>query len=56
MGQEMNSILKRPKVRVELLIHGLTPQACLQAELRQFIESDSTHWGKLIRERSIGSV
>ena len=56
LNDDMVSILKRPKVREELLSHGLTPQPSSRAELRQFIESESTRWGKLIRERNIASA
>lgn len=56
LNDDMVSILKRAKVREELLNHGLTPQPSSRAELRQFIESESTRWGKLIHERNIASA
>lgn len=53
LNEDMVAILKRPKVIEELLNHGLTPQPTSRAELRQFIESESTRWGELIKERNI---
>ena len=50
---ELVKVLNAPDVREQLNKHGLTPQPGTRDELARYIASESTTWGRIIRERKI---
>ena len=52
-NQELVKALNSPEVRAELQKHGLTPQPGSRDELARLIVSETTTWGKVIRDRKI---
>lgn len=52
-NDELVKVLNAPDVKEQLLKHGLTPQPGTRDELARFIASESTTWGKIVRDRKI---
>ena len=50
---ELVKVLNTTDVREQLLKHGLTPQPGTREELARYIASESSTWGRIIRERKI---
>jgi tripartite-type tricarboxylate transporter receptor subunit TctC len=50
---ELVKVLKSPDVAEQLNKHGLTPMPGTRDELARYIASETTTWGRVIRERKI---
>ncbi|VWX57828.1 conserved exported hypothetical protein [Burkholderiales bacterium 8X] len=52
-NKEIVRVLNNPEMREQLEKHGLTPMPGTRDELARYIASESTVWGKVVRERKI---
>lgn len=50
---ELVKVLNTPEVREALLKHGLTPAPGTREELARYMASETTTWGRIVRERKI---
>lgn len=50
---ELVKVLNSPDVKEALLKHGLTPTPGTRDELARYMASESTTWGRIVRERKI---
>ena len=50
---ELVKVLNSSEVREQLLKHGLTPMPGTREELARYIASETTIWGRIIKERKI---
>lgn len=50
---ELVKVLNTPEVRDALLKHGLTPAPGTREELARYMASETTTWGRIVRERKI---
>jgi tripartite-type tricarboxylate transporter receptor subunit TctC len=50
---ELVKVLNAPDVREQLLKHGLTPMPGTRDDLARYMASESTTWGRVIKDRKI---
>ena len=50
---EIVKVLNTPEVKEQLLKHGLTPMPGTRDELARYMASESTLWGRIIKDRKI---